>query len=111
MLPGQRADQGKPPTNFSFLFFLFFSHLLLGLQKPDGSPLEVKELSKKAGEKWRQMTPEEKEPYETLTAEAKAKFEMLRKLPFEELAFALKDGSLYYNDLTFPEAPVMPHKE
>mmetsp|Transcript_10584 Transcript_10584/g.37555 ORF Transcript_10584/g.37555 Transcript_10584/m.37555 type:complete len:261 (+) Transcript_10584:775-1557(+) len=97
----------RPPTSY----FHFLAFMRKTLRKPDGSPLEVKELSKKAGEKWRQMTPEEKEPYETLTAEAKAKFEMLRKLPFEELAFALKDGSLYYNDLTFPEAPVMPKKE
>ena len=65
-------------------------------QKTDGKPLEVKEISKKAGEKWRQMTPDERAPYETLAAEAKAKFEMLRKLPPDELAEAMKTDS-YYN--------------
>ena len=56
----------------------------------------MKEISKKAGEKWRQMTPDERAPYETLAAEAKAKFEMLRKLPPDELAEAMKTDS-YYN--------------
>lgn len=89
--------------SYSFFFSRTFSFWPTVLQsnpnsnqKPDGKPLEVKEISKKAGEKWRLMTPEERAPYETLAAEAKAKFEVLRKLPPDELAEAMKHES-YYN--------------
>ena len=64
-------------------------------QKEDGKPLEVKEISKRAGERWRVMSPEERAPYEALAAETKAKFEMLRKLPPDELAEAMKKENYY----------------
>lgn len=41
------------------------------------------------------MSPEERAPYEALAAETKAKFEMLRKLPPDELAEAMKKENYY----------------
>ncbi|QDZ20357.1 HMG-box domain-containing protein [Chloropicon primus] len=81
----------RPPTSY----FHFLAYMRKTLRKPDGSPLEVKEISKRAGEKWRMMTKEEKAPYETLAAEAKAKFDMLRQLSPDELAFVMKKEPYY----------------
>ena len=64
-------------------------------KKSDGKPLEVKEISKKAGEKWRAMSAEERAPYETLSCEAKAKYQMLRKLTASELMEAMKTACYY----------------
>ena len=41
------------------------------------------------------MDSEARAPYETLAAEAKAKFEQLRKLPPDELAEAMKTDTYY----------------
>ena len=81
----------KPPT----AYFHFLAHMRKVLMDgPD--KLDVKEVSKRAGKKWRSLTPEEKEPFERRAAEAKAMYDNILKMPPEEQVEHLLNASENY---------------
>lgn len=71
------------------------------IQNP-GQVMIVKEMSKVAGEKWKNMTIEERRPYEELSSKSKSEYALLKTLtPDQRLSYHENGGIVV--------SPIMPH--
>ncbi|RSH88905.1 hypothetical protein EHS25_002567 [Saitozyma podzolica] len=82
-LPGGRAaykkEQAARPGNPGRPLSAFFEFLKEFREKEGKSLQDIKEVARKAGEKWRQMSDAEKQRFKTIAAENKAKYEEWQK--------------------------------
>ena len=65
-------------------------------EHPD-EPVAVKIIGKEAGEKWKAMSPEEKEPYETLSTASKQEYARMKQLTPAERIMLLAAQAMNHN--------------
>ena len=70
----------RPPT----AYFIFLTNFRRQRNESGAEPTSIKEISKMAGQKWREMDPADKIPYEQKAALAKQEYLKLKVLTAEE---------------------------
>jgi high mobility group protein B1 len=70
----------RPPT----AYFIFLANFRRQRNESGAEPTSIKEISKMAGQKWREMDPADKVPYEQKAALAKQEYLKLKVLTAEE---------------------------
>ena len=75
----------RPPT----AYFVFLANFRKDRAASGAPPTSIKDVSKLAGQKWRELDPQDKVPYEQKAALAKAEYLKLKELSAEERVAAV----------------------
>ena len=75
----------RPPT----AYFVFLANFRKDRAASGAEPTSIKDVSKLAGQKWRELDPQDKVPYEQKAALAKAEYLKLKELSAEERVAAV----------------------
>ncbi|UPR04185.1 hypothetical protein HOP50_15g75190 [Chloropicon primus] len=75
----------RPPT----AYFVFLANFRKDRAASGAEPTSIKDISKLAGQKWRELDPQDKVPYEQKAALAKAEYLKLKELSAEERVAAV----------------------
>ncbi|WZN66715.1 high mobility group-T protein [Chloropicon roscoffensis] len=75
----------RPPT----AYFVFLANFRKDRAASGAAPTSIKDVSKLAGQKWRELDPQDKVPYEQKAALAKAEYLKLKELSAEERVAAV----------------------
>ena len=75
----------RPPT----AYFIFLTNFRKERNASGAEPASIKDISKMAGQKWREMDPSDKVPFEQKAARAKVEYLKLKALTAEERVAAV----------------------